>query len=128
MKTLLLATVLVLSCPPVLQRADVSKAVTEIRRDSFGPLHIEYALLVTRTGLTFVSGTSEDVTYTLSPDIIAVIHTHPDKGHERPSVQDVKTAHETGVPIYAVSVNQIWVALPDGRVLPVGTTKNWGII
>jgi Prokaryotic homologs of the JAB domain len=120
-KTLLLAVVLVLSCPPVLQRADVCKAVAEIKRDSFGPLHIEYALLVTRTGLTFVSGTSEDVTYTLSPDIIAVIHTHPDKGHERPSAQDVKTAHETGVPVYVVSADQVWAALPNGEVLPVST-------
>ena len=124
MKTLLLAAVLVLSCPPVLQRADVSKAVTEIRRDSFGPLHIEYALLVTRTGLTFVSGTSEDVTYTLSPDIIAVIHTHPDKGFEKPSAQDVKTAHDTGVPVYVVSRDQVWVALPTGEVLSERAKEN----
>jgi hypothetical protein len=45
-----------------------------------------------------------------------IVHTHPDRGFEKPSAQDVKTALEHHVPVYVVSESQIWCATVDGQI------------
>jgi hypothetical protein len=101
----------------LLNRQDVSKAVSDIKCDSFGPLHIEYALLVTNDDIVFVAGSGEDVRFPIIPGLLAIIHTHPDKGFEKPSAQDIKTAHELCVPVYTISRGQVWEALPSGEIV-----------
>lgn len=102
--------------PNLLDRPDVVKSIAQIRHDSFGPLHIEYALLVRPYSTDFVAGAGDNVQFKWADDILAVIHTHPDKGCEKPSPQDIATAKDHGRPVYVVSEKQIWVAMPNGDV------------
>jgi proteasome lid subunit RPN8/RPN11 len=49
-------------------------------------------------------------------DIVLFLHTHPINGDPRPSEVDVETAKKLGVPNCAVSLKQVWCAMPDGRI------------
>jgi hypothetical protein len=105
------------AAPPaeILMRPDVAKSIAQIRHDTFGPLHIEYALLVRKDSTDFVAGSGDSVIFKWEDSILAVIHTHPNNT-VRPSSQDVQTAIEKNRPVYVVSISEIWVALPDGDI------------
>ena len=111
---ILVASVYAASADTILDRPDVVKSIAQVRHDSFGPLHIEYALLVRRDSVDFVAGSGDNIQFTWDPEIIAVIHTHPDVGFEQPSPQDIQTAIKFQRPMYVVSRTQIWVAFPTG--------------
>jgi hypothetical protein len=118
-----LAEVILLAAPScaaprdaILARPDVVKSIAQIRHDTFGPLHIEYALLVRQHSTDFVAGSGDGVVFKWDDSIIAVIHTHPDRGFEHPSLQDVKTAVDNHRPVYVVSVSEIWEVSPTGEI------------
>jgi hypothetical protein len=112
----LAASVYAASADTILDRPDVVKSIAQARHDSFGPPHIEYALLVRKDSVDFVAGSGDNVQFTWDPTIITVIHTHPDAGFEQPSPQDLQMAIKFQQPMYVVSRTEIWVALPTGIV------------
>ena len=112
----LAASVYAAPADTILDRPDVVKSIVQIRHDSFGPLHVEYALLVRIDSVDFVAGSGDNVQFTWDPSILAVIHTHPDAGFEQPSPQDIQMAIKFQRPMYVVSRTQIWVAFPTGIV------------
>jgi hypothetical protein len=104
----------------VLARYDVANSIKAIYQDTFVKhLPFESALLVRRDSTDFTSGVRGDVFFACDPDIVAVIHTHPDAGYERPSQQDVRMAVRMKVPIYVVSLHETWVAGADGTIRKV---------
>jgi hypothetical protein len=58
-------------------------------------------------------------------NVVAIVHTHPAVVDPKPSEQDVETARQLGVPVYAVSRTGIWKAAPDGSVVPVDDGRWW---
>src|ERR1035437_4232151 len=101
----------------LLGRPDVTKSVIQIHADAFEHrLHFEEALLVRKDSVDFVAGSGDNVQFKWDDSIIAVIHTHPDKGCERPSWQDVSTAVSHHVPVYVVSEFEIWYANSQGQI------------
>jgi len=99
----------------LLSRHDVREAIVTIRADT-AKEHIEVAALVRADGLDYVSGSSGDIDFAWEPGIIAVFHSHPDKGFERPSSVDVRLATGMRIPVYVISVKELWVVRPDGTV------------
>jgi hypothetical protein len=98
-------------------RTDVTKSVITIHQDAFERhLHFEEALLVRKNSVDFVAGSGDSVQFDWDDSILMVIHTHPDKGFERPSLQDVKMAVTHHVPVYVVSESQIWYATAQGQI------------
>jgi proteasome lid subunit RPN8/RPN11 len=55
-------------------------------------------------------------TLTVPSDTVLFLHTHPHNGDPHPSQTDIDTAKQLGVPNCAVSLREIWCAMPDGRV------------
>lgn len=55
-------------------------------------------------------------TISVPTDTMLFLHTHPHNGDPKPSPVDMETAQKLGVPNCAVSVNQVWCAMPDGKV------------
>ncbi|HUP48692.1 MAG TPA: Mov34/MPN/PAD-1 family protein [Thermoanaerobaculia bacterium] len=55
---------------------------------------------------------------------IAIVHTHPEAS-PRPSVADAKTAITTGVPVFVLTRNNIYVALSDGTIEAVEKNRFW---
>jgi hypothetical protein len=53
------------------------------------------------------------------PNVIAIIHTHPDDVDPRPSARDAATARRFGISNYTVSRRGIWKTTPDGRTVQV---------
>ena len=101
-------------------RPDVTKSVITIHAETFErKLRFEEVLLVRKDSVDFVAGSGDNVLFKWDDSIIAVVHTHPDKGFERPSPQDIEEAKTRHVPIYVVSESQIWYSTPDGKVLQV---------
>lgn len=98
-------------------RPDVTKSVITIHADAFERrLHFEEVLLVRKNSVDFVAGNGDNVQFKWDDSIIAVIHTHPDKGYEKPSPQDVITAISHHVPVYIVSEFEIWYANAQGQI------------
>lgn len=58
-------------------------------------------------------------------DVVAIVHTHPAAVDPKPSLKDVETAQELGVPVYTVSRIGIWKAVPDGSIISVGDARWW---
>jgi proteasome lid subunit RPN8/RPN11 len=111
MNFLLLATLVLLGRP------DVTKSVVTIHQDAFERrLHFEEALLVRKDSVDFVAGSEDAVWFRWDDSILMVVHTHPDKGFEKPSSQDVKMAVQHHVPVYVVSESQIWYATAQGEI------------
>lgn len=50
-------------------------------------------------------------------DAVLFLHTHPYNGDPRPSPIDIETAKELGIPNCAVSLQEIWCAMPNGNVV-----------
>ena len=100
----------------ILNRLDVVKSIAQIRHDTFGPMHIEYVLLVRKDSVDFVAGSSDSAQFKWDATILAIIHTHPAVGYEQPSARDRLTAVKTNTPVYVVSRLQIWVAWPSGEI------------
>ena len=108
---------LLLAALVLLGRPDVTKSVITIHQDAFERhLHIEEVLLVRKDSVDFVSGSGDNVQFKWDDSIIMIVHTHPDRGFEKPSAQDVKTALEHHVPVYVVSESQIWCATAQGEI------------
>jgi proteasome lid subunit RPN8/RPN11 len=82
--------------------------------------HMEAAVRVegSASGFVFdyVDGDSIHVNVRTDDHTIMVIHTHPLEANPMPSGEDVTFAKKNGVPNYVVSVREIWVATPDGKV------------
>lgn len=98
-------------------RKDVTDGVIQIHHDTFErQLGFEEAVLVRTNDIEIVSGTSAEIDFKWSDDIMAVIHTHPDVGFEKPSPQDVQFAQEHRIPVYVLSRAQIWYATPAGKI------------
>lgn len=98
-------------------RLDVTKAVIQIHADAFEHrLKFEEALLVRKDCVDFVAGGGDNVQFKFDDGIIAVIHTHLDKGFEKPSVQDVAVAKARHISVYVVSESQIWYATAQGQI------------
>ena len=120
---LLLALATIVHAAPndaILNRPDVAKSVTDIYQDTFVKrLPFESGLLVRSHSTDFTSGVRGDIFFPFDPDILAVIHTHPDLGYERPSQQDIQTAVKLKIPIYVISLHQTWVVDADGIVRQV---------
>ena len=53
---------------------------------------------------------------TIPTDTVLLLHTHPWNASPRPSRVDVETAHVLTAPNCAVSLNQIWCAMPDRTI------------
>jgi len=116
---------------PYLARRDVRAAVASVRRDTWqNGLRIEYAIIVRPEtalhSLDWSSGTREDVPIYFPWDnqILAIFHTHLDKGFERPSETDRELAIEHRTPIYVISQFAIWKVAPDGEVSLVEESKH----
>ena len=54
-----------------------------------------------------------------------VIHTHPDKGTDKPSPPDVASAKKYNKTIYVVSRSGLWSAEPDGNFQRVFKSPTW---
>jgi len=52
-------------------------------------------------------------------DTVLFLHTHPHNGDPKPSPIDIETAKKLGIPNCAVSLKEIWCAMPDGGVVEV---------
>lgn len=50
-------------------------------------------------------------------DTVLFLHTHPYNADSKPSPIDIETARKLGVPNCAVSLEEIWCAMPDGNVV-----------
>ena len=105
----------------ILDRPDVRAAIATMRKESFGTreLRIEYVLIVRTPNspypLDWIAGSREDATFPWDNQIIAIIHTHLDKGFEKPSATDITEAKAHHTPIYVVSASAIWVATAIGE-------------
>jgi hypothetical protein len=53
-------------------------------------------------------------------EAIAIFHSHPNGGGDRPSANDIKVARQHGIPVYVVSRNYLYMASPAGVVLRIG--------
>lgn len=98
-------------------RTDVTKSVIQIHSDAFEKhLKFEQCLLVRKMSVDFVSGSGDNVQFKMTLDIQAVIHTHPDKGFEKPSDIDVQTAIRYSIPVYVVSESAIYYVTTQGEI------------
>ena len=122
---LLLVAASTWATPPtsILDRPDVVKSIAQIRHDAFGPLHIEYVLLVRQDSTDFVAGSDDNVQFKPDATVLAIIHTHPDDGYERPSTQDRQMAVKMNIPVYVVSRSEIWAAWPNNEISCVSHGK-----
>jgi hypothetical protein len=100
----------------VLMRRDVDSAIEEIRHIAFGPLHVQYVLLVRADDVDFAAAPGNTFEIPQDSSILAVAHICTDSGSEKPSPRDIALAKERGLPVYAVSQRRIWVALPNGEI------------
>lgn len=99
----------------ILRRHDVAEGIQQIKHDAFGPLHIETLLEIYPSGVVFVGGTGIDVQPPpAAPDLIAIVHCHPDADYPKPSPQDIATAIDLHVTIYTISRHAIWITVSDG--------------
>jgi hypothetical protein len=108
---------LLLAVLVLLGRSDVTKSVIMIHADAFERrMHFEEALLVRKDSVDFVAGSEDTVQFKWDDSILMVIHTHLDRGFEKPSSQDVKMAIQHHIPVYVVSESQIWYATAQGQI------------
>ncbi len=54
---------------------------------------------------------------------IAIFHTHPAGTNPKPSDMDIAGAKKAGVPVYTLSQRELYVALPSGKVLRIGSVE-----
>jgi hypothetical protein len=114
MKTIVFFFALMLGHTSILHRFDVAAGIKQIKKDAFGPLHIETVIEVLPTGIVFIGGTETGTVFTTRSGILAIVHCHPDAAYPLPSDMDKKNAVDLKVPIYTISRSAIWVSLPDG--------------
>lgn len=101
----------------ILHRVDVAPAVYQIKKDAFGPLHIETVIEVYPTSIIYVGGSGVDAQLPpVYPHLLAIIHCHPDAAFPFPSAADKKTAHDLDVPVWTISRKAILVVEPDGKI------------
>jgi len=56
--------------------------------------------------------------------IVALVHSHP-PANPRPSLQDLETARQLDLPVFAVTPNEVWVADPAAGIVPVVRNVRW---
>ena len=56
--------------------------------------------------------------------LVALVHSHP-PGNPRPSLQDLETAKQLNLPVFAVTPNEVWVADPAAGIVPVVRNTRW---
>ena len=61
----------------------------------------------------------------VTPDTIAVVHTHPNMIQDQPSPGDIASAKKFGHPIYVVSRSGLWEADQNGNLTHVYSDPNW---
>ena len=71
-------------------------------------------------------GHRTDVSYHGTPPIgiVALVHSHP-PANPRPSLQDLETARQLNLPVFAVTPNEVWVADPTAGIVPVVRNMRW---
>ncbi len=58
-----------------------------------------------------------NATVSVTPDSVALIHTHPTDGGSRPSDRDKDVARRIHVPVYVLTLNGLYAAMPDGQTV-----------
>lgn len=110
---------------PSFHRVDLDHAVAQIYSEAFiKHIPVEVAILIYADHVEFVSGVKEGAEFRWQAGIIAIAHTHPDRGYEKPSLRDAQTAKEHGIPVLVISRKQIWQVNPDGVMLLVLDKKD----
>lgn len=110
------------------------------RSSSSGTSHVEGFLLILRDKdggyVPKVMGRTNEYrkfTFTWEPDIVAIVHTHPNHIDPRPAYEDMRVADRCGVPIITITARGMFVYDPltkrtskvkDG--LGWLEKKNWG--
>jgi len=56
--------------------------------------------------------------------IVALVHSHP-PANPRPSLQDLETARQLNLPVFAVTPAEVWVADPIAGIVPVVRNMRW---
>jgi Prokaryotic homologs of the JAB domain len=56
--------------------------------------------------------------------IVALVHSHP-PGNPRPSLQDLETARQLNLPVFAVTPMEVWVADPVAGITSVVRDMRW---
>jgi len=56
--------------------------------------------------------------------IVALVHSHP-PANPRPSLQDLETARQLNLPVFAVTPTEVWVADPVAGITPVMRDLRW---
>jgi len=56
--------------------------------------------------------------------IVALVHSHP-PANPRPSLQDLETAKQLNLPVFAVTPNEVWVSDPVAGITPVVRNLRW---
>ncbi len=71
-------------------------------------------------------GHRTDVSYHGYPPIgiVALVHSHP-PANPRPSLQDLETAKQLNLPVFAVTPMEVWVADPVAGITPVVRNMRW---
>jgi hypothetical protein len=71
-------------------------------------------------------GHRTDVSYHGYPPIgiVALVHSHP-PANPRPSLQDLETARQLNLPVFAVTPTEVWVADPVAGITPVVRNMSW---
>jgi hypothetical protein len=71
-------------------------------------------------------GRRTEVSYHGNPPIgiVALVHSHP-PANPRPSQQDLETAKQLNLPVFAVTPTEVWVADPVAGITPVVRDLKW---
>jgi proteasome lid subunit RPN8/RPN11 len=62
---------------------------------------------------------------TVPDNVVAIVHTHPQRMDRKPSDGDIALARRLGLPNYVLSRYGIYAAEPSGEVVPVVEQMNW---
>ena len=105
---------------PVLEKLRMFAAFSMVGGSSFGTQsseNTEKSAAIEANGNVVYGSFSDQFggTIRVPADTVLFLHTHPHNGNPKPSPIDIETAKKLGVPNCAVSLEEIWCALPDGK-------------
>jgi proteasome lid subunit RPN8/RPN11 len=107
---------------PVVEKLRMSAAFSMVGGSSFGTHSTENAeksAAIEANGNVVYGSFSDQFggTTRVPANTVLFLHTHPHNGNPKPSPVDIETARKLGVPNCAVSLEEIWCAMPDGKVV-----------
>ena len=106
----------------VVQKLRISAGFSLVGGSSFGTQsneNTEKSAAIEANGNVVYGSFSDQFggTIRVPANTVLFLHTHPHNGNPKPSPVDIETAKKLRVPNCAVSLEEIWCAMPDGNVV-----------